>query len=100
MIYEVESKWKVEKHMLILKVMASVPLMKVEHMDNQMQAQLITKMAQLIIGASKFSGKPVEIPAFRQEANSLVVVAGISFNTQSNLDAYYIECQKKLNGGI
>ena len=100
MFYEVQSKWNVEEHMLILKITASVPLMKIEQVDSQIQNQMMAKMAYLVIGAAKYSGKPVEVPVFGHEPNHLVITAGISFHTKDNLKAYSEECKKKLNNGI
>ncbi len=99
-MFAIGSRWMLERNMLVLKIIGTVEINNVQFIDNQIKAQMLSKMVQAISEAEKYSGKVLDVvPTIPHKEKTFVVCSSIIFSNESNLTEFEKACPQILYQG-
>ena len=97
-MFMVESVWRLEVNLLVIKIIGIAKANNIMYIDNQVEIQMINKMVMVILAARQYNGIVLEtVPNMPKDKNQIVVCSSIIFDTFEHLEEFKEACPKILN---
>lgn len=88
-MYSVETNWRVEQFLCILRIIAIAELINVKEVDETVKQHIVRKMLVAIDYSKKIGGNVLDvIPNMPIQKNKLTVCISIAFNSLDGLEAF------------
>lgn len=99
-MFKIDSIWRVDRNLLVLKIIGTVKLNHIEYIDKQIEAIMINMMVTIILQAQKHNGKVLDtVPNIPKYKDNLTVCSSIIFDTPEHLEEFKNKCYKFFNQG-